>query len=191
MIGSGEALAAWRNECRNLRQAEIDALLSRGIPPLALARDPGTWSYGFAIRGARVVERPDLGLFDFCPDDPATQRALIIPLRDEWGEVADLLAWFPREDRAALWADAVCLAGQQEITAAAGAQEPVHVHPSILEWLRAGRSGVVILDPVRAAALLHGVTLAAPSAAIGHSLASLLTLRPRIVVPVAEPRRAA
>lgn len=191
MTGASDVLAAWRDECRSLSQNEIDALLTRGVPPLALARDPVPCGAGYVIRAARVVEHPDSGTFDFSNGDPATQGALIIPLRDEYGDVADLLAWFPREDRAALWIGSVCLAGQQEIAMAAGGQEPVCVHATILEWLRTERRGVVVLDPERAAFLLHGVTIAAANPAIGRSLASLLTLRPRIVVPAAEIRRAA
>ena len=140
MIGRSDVLAAWREECRNLSQIHIDALLSRGVPSLALARDPVPWREGYAMRTARVAINPEQGLFDFSTFDPASTNALITPLRDESGEVADLLAWSPREDRAALWAGNVCLAGQQEISAAEDGQEPVQIRTSILEWLRAGRS---------------------------------------------------
>ena len=191
MIGRSDVLAAWREEGRNLTQGEIDNLVSRGVPPLALARDPLPWREGYAMRAARVVVNPDLGLFQFSACDPASHGALIVPLRDESGEPADLLAWSPREDRAALWAGNVCLAGQQETSSDAGGQEPVQVRASILEWLRAGRAGVVVLDPPGAAFLLNGVTVAAANPAIGRALDSLLTLRPRIVVPVTEHRRAA
>lgn len=191
MIGRSDVLAAWREEGRNLSQVAIDNLVSRGVPPLALGRDPLPWRDGYALRAARVVINPDLGLFAFSACDPASINALIMPLRDESGDAADLLAWSPREDRAALWAGNVCLAGQQEISSDAGAQEPVQVRASILEWLRAGRAGVVVLDPPGAAFLLNGLTVAAANPAIGRALASLLTLRPRIVVPVPEARRAA
>jgi len=191
MIGRSDVLAAWREEGRNLSQVAIDNLVSRGVPPLALARDPLPWRDGYAMRAARVVINPDLGLFQFSARDPASHGALIVPLRDESGEPADLLAWSPKEDRATLWAGNVCLAGQQEIFSYAGGQEPVQVRASILKWLQAGRTGVVILDRPGAAFLLNGVTVAAASLAIGRALASLLTLRPRIVVPVTEHRRAA
>lgn len=191
MTGRSDVLAAWREEGRNLSQVEIDNLVSRGVPPLALGRDPLPWRDGYAMRAARVVVNPALGLFDFSACDPASTYALILPLRDESGDAADLLAWSPREDRAALWAGNVCLAGQQEISSDAGGQEPVQVRASILEWLRAGRAGVVVLDPAGAAFLLNGVTVAAANSAIGRALDSLLTLRPRIVVPVTEHRRAA
>lgn len=185
-----DPLAAWRDCCRNLRQAEIDALVGRGVPWQALARDPVPDRSGYVIRAARVVEHPEDGTFEFSANDPAALGALIIPVRDETGAVADLLAWFPKEDRAALWSSAVCLAGQQEIDAPRG-DEPLRVHSSILEWLRSQRSGVVIIDPDWSAFVLSGVTLAAASHSAGHTLASRLAVRPRIVVPVGAARRAA
>ena len=86
MIGRSDVLAAWREEGRNLSQVEIDNLVSRGVPPLALARDPLPWRDGYAMRAARVVVNPDLGLFRFSACDPASINALIMPLRDQSGD---------------------------------------------------------------------------------------------------------
>ena len=59
---------------------------------------------------------------------------------------------------------------------------PVHTGP--LDWLQAGRDGVVILDPIGAAPLLRQCEpLAVTSPAYGRRLRDALTIKsPRIVV---------
>ena len=58
-------------------------------------------------------------------------------------------------------------------------REGLEVHPTPLEWLRAGCHGVVILDPAKAAPLLRrAAPLQASSVAHGRVLRKILDVKP-------------
>jgi hypothetical protein len=62
--------------------------------------------------------------------------------------------------------------------------EPLLMHETPLEWLRAGRDGVFVIDPQRASPLLRPVEpLGVRRASFGRQMQAALTIpAPRIVV---------
>lgn len=160
--------------------------------------------FALGVTGEGVTGR---GLFDwlhfdaviFLPGDRfefgryaggfGARLAVIIIARNEAGDLCDLIAWDPESGELATWLGCAVLAGAENIFGPRIAQ-PLIVHESLIEWLRAGRQGVVILDAPRAAQLLRlaepiGVT----RASFGRRLRDSLTIdAPRIVV---ADRRAA
>ena len=135
---------------RNLRMAEINWLLGQGVTPLALAKDPG--EIGFVIGAAKVVFNANH--FDFAKHDADLDvSALVMVARDEAGDVADLVAWRPKDQIVAPYACSVSMLGQHNIERPR-LGEPLLVHSDPLHWLRADRQGVVVLNPQRAWSLL-------------------------------------
>ena len=135
---------------RGLRQPEIDWLLAQGVPALALAKDHG--EIGFVIAASKVVFGDSH--FDFADDDAEHGvAALIMVARDENGDVADLVAWRPRDQLIAPYLGAVSMLGQHNV-GMPRLGEPLLVHPEPLNWLRAARDGVVVLNPQHAWAIL-------------------------------------
>jgi hypothetical protein len=87
----------------------------------------------------------------------------------------------------------VALLGQESIHAPRfNDKQALRVHPTALAWLMAGRDGVVVVNPRKAAPLLRDAEpLEVASAAFGQRLRNLLTLAPpRIYAPAAEIRAA-
>ena len=186
MTGHPEAprvLETWRDCLGSPDQAQINWLLDRGIPPSALALDQGF--NGFTISIAAVVFDGDR--FDLGDDRPGeeSQTALVFVARDQWGEPVDLVAWAPRFDLVATYLGAIGLLGEQAVLEPR-LGEPLRVHPNILNWLRAGRRGVVILNHARARRLLDGCgPLQAHTVEHGLDLRKILTApTPEIRVPV-------
>jgi len=108
---------------------------------------------------------------------------VIIPVRDECGDLVDLAAWNPDDGALALWRGVASMLGAETIFASR-LGEPLLVHETPLDWLRAGRRGVYIIDPQRAAPLLRlAEPLGVKREAHGRSLRQVLTIpAPRIVV---------
>jgi hypothetical protein len=133
----------------------------------------------------------DGGYFDF---ENEGQPALLFIARDELGIPVDIVAWHPRTQRIARWLGAVALLGEDQVNGARLDQEralPVHETP--IDWLVAGRSGVVIVDPRRAAFILRRAEpLRVANAAFGKRLATLLHIAPpRIFAPSVAALKAA
>jgi hypothetical protein len=124
--------------------------------------------------------------FDFAAETAqllGTVAAIVFPVFDEFGETIDVAAWHPKSGALALWRGAACMLGEQHIQAPR-LGEPLLVHETPLDWLRAGRRGVFIIDPQRAAPLLRlSQPLGVKCEAHGRRLRQELTVAaPRIVV---------
>jgi hypothetical protein len=116
--------------------------------------------------------------------------AVVFHAPDELGNPLDLAAWEPETGHLALWLGRVAMLGQDNLYGWR-VGEPLVVHETALEWLQAGREGVLIIDPQRASPLLRMVEpLGVRCPEFGRQLQAALTIRaPRIVA--AAQRRAA
>lgn len=142
---------------------------------------------------AAVMFHDDQPLFDIDGGEGADQ-ALIFLARDELGEPADLVAWDPQQKRLAAWFGSSALLGAENLWAPRLSKEQaLHVFESPLGWLRAGREGVVVVDPHGAApSLCRAAPLVAESIEHGERLRRMLTVRPpRIFVALSDVRSAA
>ena len=118
--------------------------------------------------------------------------AVIIPARDEDGELVDLAAWSPDDGRLALWRGHVAMLGEDRLAEPRIYPPALTVFPDVAAWLRAGRAGVAILDEARARWRIAGEQLAVADPAHGRRLARDLALpRPQIFVIRDSARRAA
>jgi hypothetical protein len=102
---------------------------------------------------------------------------------DEAGEPEDLVAWTPQSNRVASWYGAAAFLGAEDLLAPRVEIEGLLVHPDPMAWLRAGRNGVVILDPERARWRLAGERLIVCDVDFGRQLrASMRLPEPRVFV---------
>ncbi|MGO9768997.1 MAG: hypothetical protein ACLPSW_05465 [Roseiarcus sp.] len=138
-----------------------------------------------ALEVADVLFRP-ASRFDLAREVGAVfglVSAIIIPVHDETGDIVDLAAWNPDDGALGLWRGAASMLGAENIFAPR-LGEPLLVHETPLDWLRAGRQGVFIVDPQRAGPLLRlSEPLGVTREAHGRRLRQALTIpAPRIVV---------
>jgi len=161
-----------------LKQIEIDWFLRQGVPILALALPLAFRTDLVTFAGARFEFTRHRG-----SDDAVT--AFIFPALDAEGEVADLVAWRPKSESIGIWLGRTGLLGEEQIYSAR-LGEPLVVHESLLDWLRAERTGVVVVDAVRAPPLLREAEpLAVLSIEHGDRIKRLLTLpAPKILVAI-------
>jgi hypothetical protein len=121
-------------------------LLEQGVPFDAL----------YALRSAWVNFDGDTFNFDpECSDDPV----LLFGCEDR-GEVIDLAAWSARENTFATWrSTAFCLGDLDQCFNPATwfDGDGLHIHRTPLDWLKAGRDGIVILNPKLCWAYLRNV----------------------------------
>jgi hypothetical protein len=126
------------------------------------------------------------GRFEFARylrDATGNVLAVIIPARDETGELADLAALNLDTGALATRQGRVAMLGQENILAPR-IGEPLLVHETPIDWLRADREGVFVISSHSAAPLLRmGEPLGVQSARFGQRLRDALTIpAPRIVV---------
>ena len=138
-----------------------------------------------ALQVADVIFRPG-GRFEFSRDVREMRghvAGVIIPVRDECGDLLDLAAWNVDGGKLALWRGVASMLGAENIFAPR-LGEPLLVHETPLDWLRAGRRGVYIVDLQRAAPLLRlSEPLGVAREAHGRRLRQALAIpAPRIVV---------
>jgi hypothetical protein len=116
--------------------------------------------------------------------------AVVFATSDELGKLIDLAAWQPETGRLALLLGRVSMLGQDNLYGWR-LGEPLIIHESPFEWLRAGREGAFVIDPQRASPLLRMVEpLGVKRPEFGRRLHAALTIRsPRVVV--AAPQVAA
>jgi hypothetical protein len=106
----------------------------------------------------------------------------------------DLIAWTPRLNCTASWLGRVALLGEDELLAPRlDDEQALMVHETPLAWLIAGRQGVVIVDPRKAAPILREAEpLKTHSIAFSRRILTLATLRtPRVFAPSAKLRAVA
>ncbi len=120
-------------------------LLRQGVPSSALVH-PET------PRRASVVFHTDQPLFDFAEDTGDDKcEALVVLARDDMGEPADLVAWSCRLQKLAGLFGSMSMLGADDVLAPRlNAELALPIHRTALEWLQAGREGVVFLAPERA-----------------------------------------
>ncbi len=164
-----------------LRQQQLDWFKRQGVPLLALA-DP------LALRVAEVVFTAG-NRFEFTSYRPADDAVLaaIIPAFDADGDLVDLVAWRPQSGAVGTWLGRASLLGEDHLDAPR-LGEPLVVHDGVLDWMRAGREGVVVVDSRRAAPLLRDAgVLATASVEHGTRLRKMLAVRPpKVLVAVRE-----
>ncbi|RYC29706.1 hypothetical protein D3273_22465 [Lichenibacterium minor] len=143
----------WKR-CATLRQADIDGYLSAGVDIMSLVQ-----SYdgsGLAVARDRIVAHPDRRRFEFSRFSRGAfldVSAHILVALDREGEIADLVAFRGGENAfAGSWLGRIGLLGEEQLDRA---RDELRVHADVLSWLRAGRQGVVVIDPVRAAPMLR------------------------------------
>lgn len=138
---------------------------------------------GPAVNGASVFEALAHDTVIFLPGDrfefardlrdaTGCTLAIIIPAQDEFGDVIDLVALDLEAGEIATWRGEAAMLGAHELSAPCG--EPTIVHKTALDWLCAGREGLVIIDPVMARSRLAGRQLVVKDIAFGILLRSEL-----------------
>ena len=168
----------------------LEKLTAEGVPIEALEHDFD--EYEFAVLQDRVAF-DDNGGFTFerhLKHDETYQRALVTPVRNQFGEVVDLFAM--RRDRLATWLGRVGCAGLQNLFAPRLLSDALPIAANAMDWLRNERRGVLIIDRERAKwELASAGPLAASSVEHGRALLSALTFYPEILVPASHERLAA
>lgn len=181
-MSNSDPFTEWR-ACGHLRQADIDRLLVSGVPPLALAEGPR--GIGFALARDRIV--PDRGgrRFEFTRHDETAGEevcSLVVLALDAWGLPVDLVAFHAGPTPfIGSWLGRAGLLGEEQIHRA---RDVLQVHATPLDWLRAGREGVVMVNPVRAAPVLRDAgAMAVATSHERHRLVETITVRlPPIIV---------
>jgi hypothetical protein len=147
-----------------------------------------------ALHVADVIFRPG-GRFDFSRDVREARghvAGVIIPARDECGDLVDLAAWNVDDGELALWRGVASMLGEDWINVPRVESDALTVFPNVASWLRAGRRGVVILDRGRARWRLAGERIAVDDVAFGRRVRDALRLpEPKILVASKIARRAA
>lgn len=193
------------NVPRLINDAEAELLNSQWVvenaSAYAMLFDLGI--YGRAVTGRgpldalavdRVCKMPG-GSFEFArnlADQAGHVEALIVPARDEFGNMDDLVALHLPSGRLRTWRGRAAMLGADNLFTPRGL-EPLDVHETPLAWLREARRGVYIIDPKRAApSLKEAEPLAVRSIAFGRDLERRLTIpAPRIMVASHQRRIAA
>ena len=179
---AGDPFAEWRAS-GHLRQADIDRLRAAGVPPLAMAEGPR--GVGFTLTRDRIVPHRAARRFEFTRHDETAGEegcSLIVLALDAWGTPVDLVAFHAGATPfVGSWLGRVGLLGEEQIHRP---RDILHVHATPLSWLRAGRDGVCIVDPVRAAPMLRDAgTMAVATSHERRRLVETMTVRlPRIIV---------
>jgi len=139
--------------CRPLDQRSIDDIKSMGVPVMALVSGPG--GMGHCIRRDRVEARAGRFEFGRYVNHEDVRAALVTLAFDRDGRAADIVAWRTGpQPFAASWIGRAGLLGEETLDGCRMG-EPLTVHADVMAWLRAGREGVVVIDPVRAGPLLR------------------------------------
>jgi hypothetical protein len=122
------SLFAWPDYCALVGKVDkrllAAAFISLGLGAAEITVKDGRWTRMF--RGARAV---------------------IVPASVAGGNIIDLVA-FRMDTPRSFWplTGSAAVLGDDEIDRASAMGEPLQVHESPLDWLRAGRRGCVILD---------------------------------------------
>ena len=159
---------------RSLAQKELDRFKSLGIDGLCLGTP-------WPVLADRVVFSNNSFEFTRHVDDESSSSAYIIGVLG-FGGLIDLAAWEPASFHIASWLGRAFAISEQQIEAPH--LEPLPVWRSPLEWLRAGRRGIVILRPEIAWLRLADVPILAENVEHGLEPRRLLTspFRPQIFV---------
>ena len=167
----------------NLSQRDIDRFVERGVPLLALVQN------GIILKHRVVFD--ENGRFEFARHQESEDAvvAFVFPAFNIFGDVADLVAWLPQSGQAT-WLWRVGMVGEEQLMAPRFG--PLPVHADMMDWLRAGRDGVAIVDAVQAAPLLRECgSLVVSTTEFGQRLRKLLLQpAPDILVDVEREQAA-
>ena len=181
-------------DTRPMTQTAIDRFLAAGVPPLAMVEPD--------MIVPAVVFPHDENPVRFSFHDELRQpadgvSAFLIAIRDEAGEIIDLAAWRPREGWLATWRGIGWALGADQFPHPLDALHDdgvVRVFRSPMDWLRADRRGLVILDYVTARWRLarDGVPVIADDLEHARTLKQALAIKPaRILLTLDTDRLAA
>jgi hypothetical protein len=169
--------------CRSLNGHEIERLITLGVTASAIG---GSYSEGEFCLAADEVVFLDCERFEFARYAKGGEavNACIFLCRDQLGEIADLVAG--RGEFLASWLGRVSMLGEHNALAPR-LGHGLTVHETPMDWLKAGRDGVVIADGERAKPILHCAgPLLVQSVRYGKNLGTkLMTPSPRIRVKAA------
>lgn len=147
------------------------------------------WSLGVRLTAGlhfdMVVLLPG-GQFEFARnlrDASGSALGLVIPAYDDMGNLDDLVALNLGSGSLGRWRGRAAMLGAENVYGPR-LGEPLAMHETALEWLKADRDGVFVLDPQRASRLLRMVEpLGVKRAAFGRRMREAMTIRPpRILV---------
>jgi hypothetical protein len=157
---------------------EWQGLRGAGVALHALCRPT------MVLAGDVVVDRPSG--FSFAQDGDADgHRAFLIAINDEDGRFLDIAGWQPAKSWTGLWLGTAWALGQASVLQPRMREMgALPVWRSPLNWLRAGREGIVLIRPTVAAYFLDdGGPLLAEDMAHAAELRRLMTRTgPRIFV---------
>ena len=98
----------------------------------------------FRLTAIRIVTKDD-GTYSV---DPGGRLAVLIPVRDRWGEIVDIVAFI--QDEPEQWwcrsGDELPILGARALAHAAWERQPLVLWETPLQWLLQRRSGSVVLD---------------------------------------------
>jgi len=152
-MSASDVMMAYSRYCRDLMAAEVVSLVKKGVPADAIGFDSAR--KGFRLRAIKLRwEAPGLFQIHNINDSEATDSCIAIVCRDEYGEVADIAAWAPKEDRVGLWLGNVSMIGEEICASPRLDGDKLWVHEGVLDWLVHRRTGVVILSHDRARPIL-------------------------------------
>jgi hypothetical protein len=167
---------------------------------MPVVSDPGWYSRisALGIGDARDLHFDSVvllagGRFEFARhlrDASGNAFALIIPVYDDLSGLTDLAAFNLDTGKLGIWRGRGPMLGAENLYGWR-LGDPLVMHETPLDWLKASPEGVFVIDPQRASPLLRQVEpLGVKSAIFGRRMREAMTIRaPRIVV--AESRRAA
>ena len=164
-------------------KAQEEHLSRLGMDPAVTILD---WTGNFNLTRTAMVEFLQNYRFEFAEDAKGElTSALIIQVRNEVGDVADLLA-FRSNGQWAVWLGQVPVLGLEHALLPR-LSEGLPVHRTILEYYRAGRKGTFILDKERSRfSLACAGPLLAEDKEHGEQLARDLSYQPTVIYPIAD-----
>ena len=98
----------------------------------------------FRLTAIRIAGKDD-GTYS---PDPHGRLAVLIPVRDRWGEIADIIAFIQAEPEQwwRRYGDETPILGAQALAQAIFERQPLVLWETPLQWLLQRRSGSVVLD---------------------------------------------
>jgi hypothetical protein len=164
-----------KQSCRLLRATERERFLAAGVAQINLAVPD-------MVLAAQVVFLENSFAFQDELDEPEDVTAAFVTIcRDENGDAIDLAAWAPSTERMATWLGRAWAIDQfRMLSPRLSDHGALPVFQTPLQWLQAGRKGIVILDHYKAQWRIAylGCRLIVDDVAHGQSLRRALTIKP-------------
>ena len=171
-----------QNRGRTVPQAARDWFVANGVPPINLVK---TWAGYYDMVLHDDVVFLDDGYFEFSRyREGNPEAALTFVCWSQDGVAEDVCAWQTMTGKIATWLGHARMLGEDNLLGPR-LDGVLMVHADPLEWFRANRSGVVILNRERAAPLLREAgTLGVSTLEIAKKLKKVLAVElPEILIP--------